>query len=67
MKHQMLSNKSKDIAPVNKKELLSVKIESSKKRLYCTHCGHKFFKPESPINYKITCDKCYRPIELTKK
>ena len=64
----MSSNKITEISFTGKNELLNVKTDClPKKRLYCTHCGHKFFEPESTINYKITCDKCYRPIELTKK
>jgi hypothetical protein len=41
--------------------------KNSGKRLYCTHCGYLFPKPEIPVNYIITCEKCYRPLDLPKK
>jgi len=44
------------------------KVENEKVgRLYCTHCGHLFPKPKIPVDYIITCDKCYRPLDLPKK
>lgn len=40
------------------------KIEIKIERLYCTHCGYTFPKPEIPVNYIITCEKCTRQLEL---
>ena len=41
--------------------------KNSGKRLYCTHCGYLFPKPEIPVNYIITCEKCNRPLDLPEK
>ena len=39
---------------------------SNKKKIYCTHCGHKFIISEIPIIKMIECDKCYKIIHLPK-
>lgn len=48
---------------INLKEIM-VENKVKKERLYCTHCGYVFPKPEIPVNYIITCEKCNRPLEL---
>ena len=36
-------------------------------RLTCTHCGEKIPKPNIPVDYIISCVKCFRPLDLPAK
>lgn len=59
-KIEKIINKSKE---KSKEKTIKPKLE----RLYCTHCGYLFPKPDLPVNYIITCEKCHRPLELPDK
>ena len=39
---------------------------SNKKKLYCTHCGYKFFISEVSFIKIIKCDKCNKNLDLPK-
>ncbi len=63
---KMQENEIEKVEKIEKVEEILNKT-SGKNRLYCTHCGYLFPKPEIPVNYIITCEKCYRPLELPKE
>lgn len=59
---------------IDKKNLSEIKIDSfeiiekisNKKKLYCTHCGYKFFISEVSFTKIIKCDKCNKNLDLPK-
>ena len=48
-------------------ENVKCKKYTGPERLTCTHCGEKIPKPNIPVDYIISCDKCFRPLDLPAK
>ena len=48
-------------------ELVKNKNYIGPARLTCTHCGEKIPKPNIPVDYIISCVKCFRPLDLPAK
>jgi hypothetical protein len=62
--------KDKEINTISKAiELVIVKNKNyiGPPRLTCTHCGEKILRPNIPVDYKISCYKCFRPLDLPAK